>query len=572
MRELHRGLAALAGHVDLDHRHAGLVEEAAHRLRERVALAARFGQRRDEVIGTSAAECTTREVGAHARAEALLADPAFEHREHRGALLVGDRIERGHDVAFAADRLAHLARAEQAVVRHRREATFERLEVGVVLGLERRRRLRLGPGRVRLVEPDVVPPRHGDEVAVPLVRDLVRLDVEHRAVAIGRRIRPDQQQCIAIDDESRVLHRARGEIRRTEQVELVEWIRLRGVLLEERDDRWRGLERPPEPRTAAARADAAKRHGVLADRVRRDRGAFDDLPGTDRERDEVGRQRRRGGEFERLPRTIIGARFAQLARVRNRDVLCGHREAQFERRLEARLVEARECVARADRLHLRDRVRIVADHDLVEAFELLVERRVVIDFDQQRLRGQRARKPQLEHARGFVQRDARLGLAARGIGDDDAADLQRARVQPQHVARAREFHADARLALEAIGARVDRQVQRVVLGLDPVGKLPARHFRGGNAACGEQQDGDDAQQHGPYPSVAGAQDDHGRCVRTRGTRSPENQERPPSAPSGHLPPQTGEAHFRSPDWGKKQSSPSPACGGRCRAAADGGRS
>ena len=107
-------------------------------------------------------------------------------REHARAFLVGDAVERGLDVAVAVDRLAHLARGQEAVVLHRRRGGFERFHVAEVFRFQRERRLALRPGRERLVEPDVVPPRHRDEIAVPLVRDLVRVDVEDAAIAIGR--------------------------------------------------------------------------------------------------------------------------------------------------------------------------------------------------------------------------------------------------------------------------------------------------------------------------------------------------------------------------------------------------
>ena len=45
-------------------------------------------------------------------------------------------------------------------------------------------RLVLHPAREAFVEPEVVPPRHGDEIAEPLVRHFVREDAEQAAAAL----------------------------------------------------------------------------------------------------------------------------------------------------------------------------------------------------------------------------------------------------------------------------------------------------------------------------------------------------------------------------------------------------
>ncbi len=78
------------------------------------------------------------------------------------------------------------------------------------------------PGCERLVEPQVVPPRHGHVVAEPHVRDLVRGDareplLEHR----GHLVRAREQVARAVRDEAGVLHRRpEGRRRIREEVEL----------------------------------------------------------------------------------------------------------------------------------------------------------------------------------------------------------------------------------------------------------------------------------------------------------------------------------------------------------------
>ena len=73
----------------------------------------------------------------------------------------------------------------------------------------------------RLVEPDVVPPRHGHQIAEPLVRELVRVHGDGRAPLPLGRLVVQQQQRVAEGDGAGVLHRAGREIRHGDQIELV---------------------------------------------------------------------------------------------------------------------------------------------------------------------------------------------------------------------------------------------------------------------------------------------------------------------------------------------------------------
>ncbi len=176
------------------------------------------------------------QVFAHRRAKRILAEPFLEHAQHRRAFLIRDAVERVLDVAVIVDRLADLARRQQAVAAHRVARGIQPFQFALILRPQRDGFLALRPRRERLVEPDVVPPRHGDEIAEPLMRHFMRSDVERGAKRIGRRVIVGAQQCVAEGDQTRVFHRARAEIRRAEQIELVPRIRDVGVFLEVRDD------------------------------------------------------------------------------------------------------------------------------------------------------------------------------------------------------------------------------------------------------------------------------------------------------------------------------------------------
>ena len=118
--------------------------------------------------------------------EGVQADPRDELLEHRGALGVGDHVEvdldrvqvdvvgrdrvrRGQLVGAVAGLLAGVGEAGPGV------GVLGRLGLAPVAG----------PLGERLVEPQVVPPLHGDEVAEPHVRHLVgdhgRAELEERA-------------------------------------------------------------------------------------------------------------------------------------------------------------------------------------------------------------------------------------------------------------------------------------------------------------------------------------------------------------------------------------------------------
>ncbi len=142
-------------------------------------------------------------------AERVGAHPMLEHRKNGAAFRIRDHVEGVLDVVVARDWLANAPGARKAVERHRTVRRREAGEIGAVLRVQLVHHLVAHPGGERLVEPDVVPPGHGDEVAEPLVRELVRHDVRERApLAFGCPLGVEQQEPFAEGDEPDVLHRA----------------------------------------------------------------------------------------------------------------------------------------------------------------------------------------------------------------------------------------------------------------------------------------------------------------------------------------------------------------------------
>ncbi len=139
----------------------------------------------------------------------LLADPLFQHREYRSALVVRDPVEDIEYLALADRTGANRACRRARVQRHRLIEPRSSPQAFLPSWIEMRARLDFHPGCERFVEPDLFPRRGGDQVAEPLMRDLVRDDVEHIALHVKRAARRiEQNRVFRIRDQAPVLHRA----------------------------------------------------------------------------------------------------------------------------------------------------------------------------------------------------------------------------------------------------------------------------------------------------------------------------------------------------------------------------
>ena len=173
-------------------------------------------QRVDQVREGGVAEPVLREVCVHPGQEVLVAHPGDELAQRGRALHVGDRVEvggRGVDVGHVLGQRRDRVRRAAPVGDHRArlvgdlEADPGAGEPGRLLADPEAHVLREG-----LVEPDVLPPGLGDEVAEPHVRHLV-----------GDHHRPDlpldlgdpaaREELVAEGDAAGVLHRAPVELR-----------------------------------------------------------------------------------------------------------------------------------------------------------------------------------------------------------------------------------------------------------------------------------------------------------------------------------------------------------------------
>src|ERR1700738_2014924 len=108
--------------------------------------------------------------------------PGRAKREHHGRLRSGDRIEGDHRLALVGYRLPDWMAGGARVGRHREVFGAGRLKPDRPARVELLGGFRLHPAGEALVEPEVVPPRHGDKIAKPEMRHLVRENDEDVAL------------------------------------------------------------------------------------------------------------------------------------------------------------------------------------------------------------------------------------------------------------------------------------------------------------------------------------------------------------------------------------------------------
>ena len=157
----------------------------------------------------------------------------FEHGHNRRPFVVSDGIEGLHRLFRAGDRLQDWVRRW---LRIRALALLENvlgLEPGAPLGMQRVGCMCLHPAREAFVEPEIIPPRHGHEIAEPLVRHLVTNDQEEQLpITLRRGLRVEKKMLLRIEDRTPVLHRSADDLaRRRDKVELGQRIRNAKVIV-----------------------------------------------------------------------------------------------------------------------------------------------------------------------------------------------------------------------------------------------------------------------------------------------------------------------------------------------------
>ena len=259
-----------------------------------------------------------------------------------------------------------------------------------------------------LVEPNVVPPDHGHQIAEPLVRQLVRHDAIHALARVDRAVlRIDQQRGVAEEDRAGVLHTAGLELRYGDEVELRVGIGHAEPLLIPGHGVYGRLQREAAEGPLPHAGEDAHRH--VADE------ALEHIEAADRQGDEVGGERERHRKVPGLVRPELGIERRLLRvvmggqGVRDHHLLARRGNGEGEGGLHRRLVEAGKGLARVDGLELGEGLGLaVAGLRQVEAAQVMAQRR---------LEGQlQRRRPRLELLGQLEGDRLRRGVGARGQG------------------------------------------------------------------------------------------------------------------------------------------------------------
>ena len=123
------------------------------------------------------------------------------------ALAIGDRIERFVDLGIGSDWLVDRASSQQRVGAHRREAFGQSAGLDIEIGAPLIADPVAHPVGKAFVEPDVIPPRRGHQIAEPLMRQLMRHNHAESALLAGRSLVIHDEDGIIIQVRPGILHR-----------------------------------------------------------------------------------------------------------------------------------------------------------------------------------------------------------------------------------------------------------------------------------------------------------------------------------------------------------------------------
>ncbi len=343
-RQREGSLAAFAAARYLHERHAGLLGEA--RRHRRYVAVGRMAEGRPQIGAGCVVVLVGLHVFAHAGAECIGADPILDHADDLLTLLVADLIEGAVGLAFIGDHLLDRVRGGMCVHAHRLLMRVVLPRPDLPAGIEFVGGLVLHPGGEALVEPDIVPPAHGDEIAGPLMRHFMR-DVGVDAFARGGIGRFVVEQHAVIDerDGAPVFHRTGFEIAGNgDQVQFRQRVGHAEILV-------------VVGQHMAFHAERILRLLLLAGRRPGGQIGFAGMAAHGGEiagdqRQEVGGHAWRGGELHLL-QALARGRGCRYRHVRNRRQIGRHHGGELERGFEGRLVPAGEHAACIGHFELR---------------------------------------------------------------------------------------------------------------------------------------------------------------------------------------------------------------------------
>ena len=295
----------------------------------------------------------------------------LQHAQHRAALFVGEQVEHAVGVAGRLHRVLDRAGVVQGIHVEGRRALQAELHPTLPLCVEGVHRHGAHEGGEGLVQPDAVPPAHGNQVAEPHVGDFVGDDVRHaHPLGLRRLLRVEEQQHLAEGDATQVFHGPEGEIGNGDEVQLLAGVGdvvIRGKMTQgEGADLQREFRQVP----LADGVHDAQRHAIHVHRL-------GGLERADDKGHEVGRHFHGVVEGHQPP-AVARRRLRDDGSVGDGVQVVRHDEGDAENGLEIRLVEARKGAAGVGAFKLRggDDVLVavvVVEDGAVKAVQLVVE-------------------------------------------------------------------------------------------------------------------------------------------------------------------------------------------------------
>ncbi len=361
------------------------------------------------------------QIGAHPHLPGVLADIGFQHAQHRRTLAVGDGVTQGVHLGRGLGRPDHRMGGRGGVQRQGPFAppaghAVAPVRMQVVDGLGGH------PGGEALVEPEVVPPVHGDQVAEPLVRHLVGDGAgDVLAVLLRRQLRVDQQVVLEIEDGAPVLHGPEAaRARRRDEIELGQRVANAEVGVVVAQEGARLVERETGLHRLAAGDHHPDVHAVDL--------AADPLEIADAQEHQIGRHLRRG-----LEQGPLQAAWERLdpgdGRVGDGHLAGGRDHAELEARLHAGVVPQGRKSARIGVLELADHHPLGALRRGVVEVEQprgeVVDPASIVDGQDVMAGGERAAEVEADGLAGGVQRDLRRRPSVEaGAGDGQIERVQ----------------------------------------------------------------------------------------------------------------------------------------------------
>ena len=230
----------------------------------------------------------------------------------------------------------------------------------------------LHPGGEAFVEPDVVPPLHGDEIAEPLVRHFVRDHQGDFCLGIdGCGFGIDEERGFAVGDGAEVLHGAGFEVGQADEVELLERIGNAEVGVVVVEHVLGDIDAVGGEGDLVGSGAGADGYAVLF--------AGGALEVADQEGHEISGHLRGGEELEGVLVCAGARRVADDGPVGDGGVALVDDERDIEGGLEGGLVEGREGAARIGGFELRDGVVPAGGFGEIEAAQLAVQDSGVLD-------------------------------------------------------------------------------------------------------------------------------------------------------------------------------------------------